>query len=148
MSEHSDQRNVTPTPHLLPPSGRCAALFHKAADVVEAWMVDSGALDQLAMLVTKTDLPRLLVFGCATALISRGAIEGSAGQIILGAVVSVLIGTVNAFVTRIRNKYAGQVQAIAGAHPDHFIGPETVTQVADIAAKAAATGRLGTDTQP
>ena len=121
----------------LSPAGRVLAFFRAAADAAELWLVDSGALDQLAFLIAKTGLARNAVLWAASYLTTRGLLTGSPSEAVIGALVSVLVATVNGFIAHVRNKYAARLQHTVGVQGDKFIGPETVAEVARLVIRDA-----------
>lgn len=102
---------------------------NKLWDAIERWFVSSGALEQLAFLVTKTTLVRQMVLAAASALFAKNAIEGEIGQMLIAAFVAIATGSITQFVHYLRNKYSERVQAAVGANPDKFIGPVTLAAV-------------------
>lgn len=119
-----------PSAAAVPSTGsRAAKAFGVVVDAGERWAIESGLLDQVAFVVSKTALVRSLVLAGASSLLGAGVVKGDTADILLGAAVTVLIGSLNSAIAHIRNKYAAQVQAAVGAQPDKFVGPETVGQV-------------------
>ncbi len=94
-------------------------------------MIESGFGDQLASLVANTTLVRGFVLAAAASAFGAEAVQGSTAGILIGAAATVLVGTVNSALAHIRNKYNAQAQAAVGAHPDNFVGPQTVAQIRD-----------------
>lgn len=115
---------------------RIATVFGVVVDTVELWAIDSGLLDQVAFVVSKTALVRSLLLAAASSTFGVGVVKGEYTEILLGAAVAVAVGTVNSAIAHVRNKYARQVQAAVGAHPDKFVGPETVAQLRGVVAVA------------
>lgn len=120
----------------------------KIFDVFEKWLVDTGLIDQLATLVTKTSNIRALVLCCAGALTAKGLQESSYWESIVGFLVTAVTGSLTAFISHVRDKYAKQIQAVVGAVPDQFIGPQTVAAVRDVTAVATAVTVISDPTPP
>jgi len=102
----------------------------KIADAIENWMVQSGLVDQLSILVTNTTLLRSTVMAAASYAVAHGIAKGNPSEAVVSAIVVVLTGSLNQFISYLRNKYATQVQqSLPGCKVDKFIGPETVQAV-------------------
>lgn len=101
----------------------------KFFEAFEKWMLASGLIDQLAFLIAKTSTIRALVLWACGAVAIKGLQESSYWETIVASLVTILTGTVTAFISHVRSKYNQQLQEAVGEHTDKFIGPATVAAV-------------------
>lgn len=89
-------------------------------------MIESGFIDQLAFLVSKTTLVRTGIMYLSGLIAAKGLTAGSYSEVIIASSVTVVTGSLDMFINHVRNKYAAQIQKSVGARVDSFIGPATV----------------------
>ncbi len=106
-------------------------------DWFEKWMIESGLIDQLAFIITKTAVLRSAVIWIAGALGANALTKGEYSEVALAAAVTIATGSVTMFIDYVRNKYAKQLQRAVGTEKrDEFIGAVTVSDVKDVVSKA------------
>jgi hypothetical protein len=103
-------------------------------DKVEDWMVESGFIDQLSLIVTQTTAVRSLLMFLGGGVIMTGISDHNLSNALIGAAVTVATGSVTMFIKHVRDKHAAELQQAVGATPDKFIGRQTVAAVQNAAA--------------